>query len=369
MKGKLLVALALSFAAVLPAAFAETAKQVPAFTMRIDDNHSPADWLKIADIFERHGMKCSFAVVPAKLTDTQGACLKELASRGHVLMDHTPNHAFYTLTYHDKDAYALAKGLPFVHEADDATMTLRFDPDVDEAHPKNRRFKAKVAGGVLTFLEKDAPRQMFYNFVRIPGVKGICGFTRKDGKMELLDFWRRPLKEKIDVESCDVLFYDQEALQPCDDLLRELAKVSRERFNHFGLPRPRIWVRPGGWEPGIDWRRLERIYGREFDYIGADSSVCGVRGANRWTTGYDAMYFFDQGADITPEKLVGQIEEKIAAGRNHVTLSHMWCNKLPGKMDEYYEKTERFAKLIEDRKIPTLTMSGILEARFGEIGR
>ena len=78
------------------------------------------------------------------------------------------------------------------------------------------------------------------------------------------------------------------------------------------------------------------------------------------------MYFFDQGADITPEQLVDQIEKRLAAGKYHVTLSHMWNNKLPGRMDEYYQKTERFAQLLVDRKIPFLTMKGTLEARFGK---
>ena len=77
------------------------------------------------------------------------------------------------------------------------------------------------------------------------------------------------------------------------------------------------------------------------------------------------MYFFDQGADITPEKLVAQIEGKTSKGRHHVTLSHMWCHFLPGKMNEYYGKAERFAALIEERKIPTSTMDGLLKARFG----
>lgn len=343
-------------------------KDVPAFVMRIDDNHSAEDWRRIADIFEKRGMRCSFAVVPARLSEKQGACLKELSDRGHVIMDHTPNHAFYTLTYADRAMFEKAKGLPFVHEADEATMTLRFNCEADDADPENGRFRAKIENNVLTFLDKKAPSRTFYQFIRISGRPEIFGLSQKNGRKELRDFWARPLKERIDVESCEVLYFGLKALQPCDDLLRELAKVSRERFDHFNLPRPRIWVRPGGWEPGIDCRKLERIYGREFGYVGADSSVGGKRGESRWTTGYSAMYFFDQGADITPEQLVDQIGKKIAAGCHHVTLSHMWCHALPGKMTEYFEKAERFAQLVEERKFPTLTMSGLLDARFGPAG-
>ena len=34
------------------------------FTMRIDDNHPVADWERVADIFERRGVRLSLAVVP-----------------------------------------------------------------------------------------------------------------------------------------------------------------------------------------------------------------------------------------------------------------------------------------------------------------
>ena len=340
----------------------------PAFTMRIDDNHAPAEWRRVADIFERRGMRLSFAVVPATLTEAQGACLKELAARGHVIMDHTPNHTFYRATYHDSAAFEAARSRPFVQEVDARTRTLYFRPEVDAAHPANRRAQATIAGDVLSF----APGQglkpgTYYSFVGIDGVEGVFGLQTADGRFHLRDFWRRPLRQPPKTGDVEVTISAEAALQPCDDVLRELAQVSRERFDHFGLPRPTIWVRPGGWDPGVKWESLERVYGRAFGYVGADSRVGGVWGGSRWTTGFDAMYFFDQGADITPERLVDQIEARLKAGRFHVTLSHMWHNKLPGRLDEYFAKTERFAQLLVDRKIPTLTMAGSLDARFGGI--
>ena len=351
-------------AAALPAADA----QRPAFTMRVDDNHAPDEWLKVADIFERRGMRVSFAVVPATLSEAQGACLKTLAARGHVIMDHTPNHTFYRATYHDPAAFEAARGKPFVQEADARSRTLFFRPEVDDAHPRNRTVRATVAGDVLTF----APGQglkpgTYYSFVKIHGQDGVFGLQTVDGTFRLRDFWRRPLRTPVPGGDVEVTVYNEAALQPCDDVLRELARVSRARFDHFGLPRPTIWVRPGGWDPGVKWEALERVYGREFGYVGADSRVGGVWGGSRWTTGFDAMYFFDQGAQITPEQLVDQIEARLKAGHYHVTLSHMWHNKLPGRLDEYFAKTERFAQLLVDRKIPTLTMAETLDARFGKI--
>ena len=175
-------AVLLSGLAAVSLCFAE-----PAFTMRIDDNHSPADWMRVADIFERRGVKVSFAVVSAGLSESQGKCLKQLADRGH-----------------------------------------------------------------------------------------------------------------------------------------------------------------------------------EFGYIGADSHVNAKQGDNRWSTGFDKMVFFDQGPDYTPEGLVDDIQKALAAGRYHVLLSHMWGRKLKGGKDEWFEKTDRFAQLLADRKVPTMTMGQSLEARFGK---
>ena len=338
----------------------------PAFVMRIDDNHSVSDWMRVADIFERRGIKVSFAVVPASLSEEQGKCLKKLSDRGHELMDHMPNHTFYRATYHDRAAFERVKSKPFVQEADDKEMKVLFKCEADPKHPKNRRVRASVKGNILTFADKRVNKSVYCYFVGLPGKKEIYGLSAKGDSFELRDFWRRSLKETIDMDECEVLIYDQAATQPCDDVLRELAGITRERFSHFGLPLPKVWIRPGGWDPGVDWARVERIYGREFGYIGADSHVNAKQGDSRWSTGYDKMVFFDQGPQYTPEGLVDEIQKTLAAGKYHVRLSHMWAKNLKGGMKEWFEKTDRFAQLLADRKVPTMTMEKSLEARFGK---
>lgn len=338
----------------------------PGFTMRIDDNHSPEQWDRVAGIFERHGMRCSFAVVPAKLSEAQGACLKELARRGHLIMDHMPNHSFYVASYADGKEFERARRLPFAIEADEKTRTVRFRCEVDRDCPKNRHVRASIEGDVVRFKDDSLKGKTAYVFVGLPGKSGVFGLQKTEDGIKLLDFWRHPLKDKLQLEDVEVVLYDQSALQPCDDLLRELARITRERFDHFGLPRPTIWVRPGGWDPGVAWDRIERIYGREFGYVGADSRIGKdvVWGGSRWTTGYDEMYFFDQGPDITPEQLVERISKRLAEGKYHVTLSHMWTRGLPGGFEEYCAKAERFAALLAERKIPVLTMGKSLIERF-----
>lgn len=338
----------------------------PGFTMRIDDNHTPEQWRRVAGIFEKQGIRCSFAVNVAWLSDAQGACLKELSDRGHVIMDHMPNHSFYVASYADGKEFERTRRLPFAVEADEKTRTVRFRCEVDRDCPKNRHVWASIEGDVVRFKDDSLEGKTAYAFVGLAGKSGVFGLQESGGSVKLLDFWRRPIKEKLHLEDVEVVLYDQSALQPCDDLLRELARITRERFDHFGLPHPTIWVRPGGWDPGVTWDRIERIYGREFGYVGADSRIGTdvVWGGSRWTTGYDEMYFFDQGPEITPEQLVERISKRISNGKCHVTLSHMWCDRLPGGFGEYCEKTERFVSLLSAKKIPGLTMEESLKDRF-----
>lgn len=341
-------------------------RKTPGFTMRIDDNKSPRDWDRVATLFEKRGIRVSFAVVPSSLNDAQAACLKNLVARGHLLMDHTPNHHFYVVTYGDAEMFAKAKTLPFVHDFDENRKTVYFNPEINPALGPVRKVRVSIKDNVLTFLDKQTKPGMYAGFFQLPGRSEVFGLSRKSETLTVLDFWRRGLKEKLDIADVEASFCGELVLQPCEDLLREMAKVSRERFAHFGLPRPDIWVRPGGWCPGIDQDRIGKIYGGEFDYVGADSRPGKLPwGKGRWCTGYDKMHFFDQGANITPESLVDDIGRELQAGHYHVRLSHMWSHVLPGKAEEWYAKTERFADLVKERGFRCITMKEQYEERFG----
>ena len=44
----------------------------------------------------------------------------------------------------------------------------------------------------------------------------------------------------------------------------------------------------------------------------------------------------------------------------------MLYRKLPGKSAEWFEKTERFAQLLAERKIRVVTLGRLIEKRFGK---
>ena len=337
----------------------------PAFVMRIDDNHSPKEWQSVCDAFEKYGFRCTFAVVSAKLSEPQGACLKELAARGHEIADHTPEHTLVSMGCKDAAEFERVRGLPFVHNSDAAGRRVFFNCIADDSHPANRKIRAKIVSGRLVPAKE--MKVQTYTFLKLPAHEGVYAVkSGKDG-LTLYNFWGRKLDEPLDVDECEMIAYDKLALRIEEGAVRELARTTRERFDHFGIPRPRSWIAPGGWFPWLSQDTVERIYGREFGYIAAGSSVGGAKSHEcRWNMHYNAMYYFDQGPDITPEELVGRIEKVLAKGGDYILLSHMWTKNLPGKFPEYMEKTGRFARLLSERKIRVMTLSELVEERFGK---
>ena len=334
----------------------------PAFTMRIDDNKPAKWWRDVGDIFERHGFRCSFAVNSANLSEEQGACLRELAARGHEIMDHTPSHSIYAITYPDQASFERASQLPFVHDANPEKRRVCFNWEANDADERNTTFRAKVVDGELILAGSSAGKKPPAKFFKLPGHSGVFGYKEEEGRFMLRDFWGRTPKETIQMEEGDVLGYSGWALQPCDGLLREMASVTRERFDHFGIPRPTIWIFPGGWCGPLRQDAMERVYGGEFGYIGADAQLGSAKRCDgRWYAAYHSMEFFDGTSTATPEELVGKIEARIASGKSYIILSHMQTKDIK----TFLEKTERFAALLEERKIPVVTMGESIESRFG----
>lgn len=344
----------------------DAASPSPAFTMRFDDNRPAQWWRDVCGIFECHGFRCSLAVNSTLLSESQGACLRELAERGHEIMDHTPSHSIDSIVYPDQASFERASRLPFAHDADPAQRRVFFEWEADDDDARNVTFRAKVVDGELVPAGAFAGKKPPARFFKLPGHPGVFGYKEEEGRFLLRDFWRRTPAETIQLEECDVLGYSGWALHPCDGLLRELASVTRERFDHFGIPRPTVWIFPGGWCGPVRQDAMERVYGGEFGYIGADAQLGPAKSCEgRWFAAYNSMEFFDGDSAATPEELVGKIEARIASGKSHVTLSHMQTRDIQG----FLEKTERFAALLEERKVPVLTMGESIESRFGGDGR
>ncbi len=356
-------ALFISVLCLFTLAASASAAPEASFTLRMDDNKPVAWWRDVGAAFERHGFRCSFAVNAAALSEKQGECLRELAERGHEILDHTPSHHLFVIVYPDQASFERASRLPFAHDANPDTRKVCFNAEADDAHPSNKTFRASVVDGALIPAGQFAGKQPPARFLKLPGHDGVFGYKAESGRFVLRDFWGRTPKETLQAEECDVLGYSDWALQPSDGLLRELASVTRERFDHFGIPRPKVWVFPGGWCGRIRQEAMERVYGRGFGYIGADAQLGPVqRREGRWFAAYNDMEFFDGASPADPDALAEKISAKVAAGKSQITLSHMQTKDAAA----FLERTERFLQRLEELGVKVTTLSESIEARFGD---
>lgn len=362
---KTLVILATATACVFGGTEASPTQRAAAkatFTARFDDNKPVSLWRDVAAVFNRHGFRCTFVVNSASLDKARGECLRELAACGHEIADHSPSHSIYMAAYPDRASFKRASRLPFVHDADPKTRKVFFDWDADDTHPSNVTFRASVVDGALVTTGAYAGKPPPARFFKLPGRDGVFGYRTVSGKLMLRDFWERTPKETIQMEECDVLGYSGWALRPCDGLLRELAYLTRERFDHFGIPRPTMWVFPGGWCGPLRQDAMERVFGRSFGYIGAEAKLGpATRSGGRWYVACDDTQFFDVNPAADPDAMATRIAAKLESGRSHVTLSHIWTKDIAG----FLERTERFLQRLEELKVDVATLGESVEVRFG----
>lgn len=311
----------------------------PALVLRFDDNKSPQQWQEIAEIFEAIGGRCSFAVNPAWLNEEQWAKLRELSARGHEIMDHTPQHAIFKLEHDGK--------------------VVLYCPEVDLAHAGNVRVQASMTNGVLrsedsAFIRVQRARLKFFvpSIGKFYGLGTDCGPKLKESaEQKCSDFWGRWTEDSF--ERCEVVLLDDAAVQPSLELLRAQARESVASFKAHGLPPPKTWIRPGGWEGPVDWRRMKAVYGDEFGYKIVDAaSGEGLEPYSPWNYGSD-FGFFDFEPDV--EKVYSKAAAALAGGHSFAYISHQWTNDRA----QYLDRCRQLAEKLKANGIRMTTYSHI----------
>ena len=321
--------------------YRRVAIQKPALVLRFDDNKSPQQWQEIAEIFESIGGRCSFAVNPAWLSEEQWAKLRELSERGHEIMDHTPQHAIFKLEHGGKVDLHL--------------------PEADLAHAGNVRVQASMTNGVLrsedpAFIRVQRARLKFFvpSTGKFYGLGTDCGPKLKaSAEQKCSDFWGRWTSDSFG--PCEVVLLDDAAVQPSLELLRAQARESVASFKAHGLPPPKTWIRPGGWEGPVDWRRMKAVYGDEFGYKIVDAAGGeGLEPYSPWNYGSD-FGFFDFESDV--EKVYAKAAAAIAAGHSFAYISHQWTNDRA----KYLDLCRQLAEKLKANGIRLTTYSHILD--------
>ena len=233
-------------------------------------------------------------------------------------MDHTPQHAIFKLEHDGKiDLYR---------------------PEVDLAHAGNVRVQASMTNGVLrsedpAFIKVQRARLKFFvpSTGKLYGLGTDCGPKLKESaEQKCSDFWGRWTKDSF--ERCEVVLLDDMAVQPSLELLRAQARESVASFKAHELPPPKTWIRPGGWEGPVDWRRMKAVYGDEFGYKIVDSSGGeGLEPYSQWNYSSD-FGFFDFVPDV--EKVYAKAVAALERGHSFAYISHQWTKDRAKYLDQ-----------------------------------
>ncbi len=359
---------------------ARAATPTTAVAFRFDDNHAPDDWSAVAAAFKAENVRCSFAVVSGGLSDEQGACLKALSDDGFEIMDHTASHAVYVAQWLKDADYAAAyaamdKGAAWFATAKASARKVWFKPEIDFAHAKNVRFTGRVAGGTLYCDDKaDAARLTFSKKVWIPSKAALFGVVSvgSDGGRKLREFYGET-DQTFDLADEQMVLVDQIAIQPAPEVLRIQARATRTNFAAFGLPAPKTWIQPGGWEAFVDANRLKAVYGGEFGYTGAD---CVMPKERCWYATDDdtpaelvpwmqrpSFFYFDEGA--TCEEVIAQIQKAQSLGKPLVFISHMSWSKVGGR-EAWIGLTRRVLRWMKGENVPAMTEATMTQTFYGD---
>ena len=336
--------------------------QPAALVLRFDDNKPVSQWREVAEIFEAAGGRCSFAVNAAWLNAEQWEELRNLSARGHEIMDHTAQHALFKIAVPSEGALAKYRTADFFDHAEQNGRLVLCRPELDLSYEGNVRVVACMTNGICRsddpeFVKAQRFSQKFY----VPSTGGFYGFGRDCGFREFKkgpeqrcsDFWGRWTTNSF--PACEIILLADEAAQPSKDLLRVQAGNVAALFSAHGLPPPKTWICPGGWESGVDWRRMKAVYGDEFGYAVADYTCGpGLKAHSPWC--YRSDYgFFDYGASV--DTVYGRAVAALSQGHSFAYISH----QLTKDRAVYLERCRSLAAKLKENGVPMTTYSHIAE--------
>lgn len=349
----------------------------PGVVLRFDDAHPAAEWQELLDAFEAEGLKASFALPAAQVKNReQEAFLRRASAAGHEIMDHTHDHTMYSYGCRDAAEFERFRTLPIVAETNAALRLVGFRFTFDKSHPGNFSFCGFVTNGVLVVSPDVAKRLKRPNKIFVPSLGRFCGFfDDADGHIGLCSFYTYRIKESFGLPEGELILCDHRAFSIGDDILRFQAARSREAFRRIGLPDPKVWIQPGGWDPLLPVDSFRRVYEKEFGYRVAD---CIPGSSPKWNgdpqasdpalarfTFRPAPYF--DSAAVPPDAVRRKILEAQARGRGICLLSHTWVPPtMKGGRREWMDETKKLLRWLKDQRIPVRTMSEMADLLWGE---
>ena len=354
-----------SFLVVASVFAVELSEKRGGLCFRSDDNHTPAKWKRLAEVFEKHDFPLC-----ASLNFVMGAprpgwvqMVKDLQARGHEVMDHSPNHRVFQMRFGSDEAAAAMLGKPAVDHVSGSNVYFQYRLQKD-AKPYGEGM-ARVSGNLFKPMGGgEVKRWRGIPFLRFDGVEGVflLASQRDDGSFELRSFWG---EGNVDLDAEREVRYHRltkEQILSFPDALRVQAEAVRAVCTRHGLALPTTWIQPGGAEPVL-WRwDVAAVFGKEFGYTsGATYPDCSLKCFNEYDPDGDRRFgmqwgnFIEDGQDLEWNK--ARIADGVARHYVMIGHSHLGGPAKLGGWEGTLKRTDELLSWCRETGIPVRTQT------------
>ncbi|MCF8254117.1 MAG: T9SS type A sorting domain-containing protein [Bacteroidia bacterium] len=309
---------------------------------RFDDFHQVADLEKVRALFNKHGLKFTYAL-NSSIGEVFGDSsywnfLKTIQNEGHELADQSPtdvSHYFEPKENFEAMSYSGRPGIDHVNSALNKVclkytlLSTTGSGDEGKIDIKGNQIISKTAG---EFAYSKLINLRYTTHFWIPGANKLVTFVDlRNANPNDVDtayvksFW----KEDIDLGTYSNVDYKK--ITPYEltldkEGLQAMAEFTLKIFARHNLSRPFSFIHPGGAHPYIDRAKLADVFSA-LGYSGG-ASYPSVRNGISYFNGKNDKQFCFQGGDFTPEYVPiadckSAISERFAKNVVAISINHI----------------------------------------------
>ncbi|MFY8020575.1 MAG: T9SS type A sorting domain-containing protein [Bacteroidia bacterium] len=365
--------------------FAQTISSMQAgVTFRFDDYQDPIKLEKIRTVFNKHGKKFVYAL-NAQIGDLREdpnywPTVKKLANDGHELLDQSPNDLtqfFQFMPNENTSVYLNKPGVDHINEKE-RKVCLKYT--LKNTNGLGNEGKVKIKDNMLISVnngEWDSDKlwgSNYFSHIYLPSKNQLLGIAyfynnnpNDPDTAMIRSFWIEEMNF-ADEANLDYRKINPYEIEIHENGIQLLAQKSLEIFAKYELPKPQVFIHPGGQTPYIPSTVIEKIYGKQFGYTCGNSYpqllntylMPNPNGTNR---------FRISGGDFTEEyysvdQIKKIISDNIARHFTSISINHLsdWGGASP--IDSIVKKLDIILAWCNTNNIPVRTFSEVYEDMY-----
>lgn len=353
-------------------------------TFRFDDYQDPIKLDKIRAVFNKHNKKFVYAlnsqVGDLREDANYWPTVKQIAADGHELLDQSPNDVtqyFQFMPNENTSVYLTKPGVDHINEKE---RKVCFKYTLKNTNGLGNEGKVRIKDNMLISAnngEWDSDKlwgSNYFSHIYLPSKNQLLGIAyfyninpNDPDTAMIRSFWI----EEINLSDEENLSYKK--IGPYDIEIHEngiqlLAQKSLEIFDKYQLPRPRVFIHPGGQTPYIPTQIIEKIYGNQFGYNCGNSYpqllntylMPNANGTNRFSI---------SGGDFTEEyytttQIKKIISDNAARHFTSISINHLsdWGGASP--IDSVVKKLDEIITWCIAKNIPIRTFSEVYQDMY-----